>query len=119
MWTRDRGNVDVTASTTWVAADSNLSDGLTPTAIATVTAPGVIVPLAAGNIAIHVRSLDDHQVAPHTYAVAQGSSAIALAPYLMGLVSEADGATPIANVRAARVCSPLASPQRERQLREC
>jgi hypothetical protein len=95
MWIRNEGEVDVTALATWYAADSNLSDGLTPSSVAKVSSPGRITPVQPGNVSIHVRYLADHTTAPHSYAVDRAAPAVALAPCLMGFVSEADGTTPI------------------------
>jgi hypothetical protein len=101
MWSYGQATIDVTDSATWMVADSNLSDGLPPSSVAMVAAPGRIVPLRQGNIAIHVRSptVLGQVVAPHTYAVDPAARAIALAPNLFGFVFEEDGFTVISNVR--------------------
>jgi hypothetical protein len=102
MWSYGQATIDVTGSATWVVADSNLSDELTPSSVAMVAAPGRIVPLRQGNISIHVRSPTvqvAHVVAPHTYAVDPAAPAIALAPDLSGFVFEVDGFTLIPDVR--------------------
>jgi len=82
-----------------MVADSNLSDGLTASSVAVIAAGGRIVPVSRGNIAIHVRAPAAHVVAPHTNAVDPAAQVIVLAPYLVGFVSEADGATPVADAR--------------------
>jgi hypothetical protein len=83
---------DVTTSATWVIAERYGSDGLTAlTDIAVVTAPGRIVPVRSGNIAILVRIPGALSRAPHTYAVDPQAPAIALAPSLS--VAVTDGST--------------------------
>lgn len=98
MWFAGQGDVDVTRDATWFVTDSNLVFD-TPSSVAAVSAPGVFIPIRPGNISIQASYLGDRQAAPHTYAVDPNSPAVALAPYLMGFVSELDGTTPIAGVR--------------------
>src|SRR5712692_6177768 len=64
MWSYGQPTIDVTDSAMWMVADSYSSDGLTPSSVAAVAAPGRIVPLRQGNIAIHVRWPTGHVVAP-------------------------------------------------------
>lgn len=83
------GDVDVTASATWTVAESNSSDGFTSIDVAVVAAPGRIVPVRSGNIAIHVRIPGAHNVAQHTYAVDPAAPAIVLAPAIAVAVTDA------------------------------
>jgi hypothetical protein len=90
---------DLTTSVTWSAADSTLSDGLVPSTVAVVSAQGVLMPQQRGNVAIHARHPRyGHSVAPYSYLVDPSSPAVALAPFLMGFVSEVDGTAPIQGV---------------------
>jgi hypothetical protein len=89
-----QGDVDVTGSATWTVAASNSTDGLTPIDVAVVVA-GRVVPVRAGNIAIHVRTANGHNHAQHTYAVDPAAPPITLAPSMRVVVTEANTGTPI------------------------
>jgi hypothetical protein len=96
MWVRDEHmDVDVTAAVTWSASDSSFSDCPTSSSVAIVASPGVIRPVRRGSVSIHVCNASGHRVALHAYAVDPAGPAVPLAPYVGGLVSEANGATPI------------------------
>ena len=82
---------------TWSVADSALSDGLTPSSAAVISAPGIVTPLRPGIVAVHARYPNvGHSVAHYTYAVDPSSPPVVLAPHLTGFVSEADGQTAVA-----------------------
>ena len=96
--TQGSGATDATNTATWSVADSNLSDGLTPSTVAVVATPGRIVPLRHGDIAIHVRMPAGHVVASNTYEVDPAAEAIPLVPYLSGEITELDSGAPVGGV---------------------
>jgi hypothetical protein len=78
---------------TWRVSSAALS--VRPTTIASVVAAGLVVPHAAGDIAISASYNGSVNSASHAFAVAPDRDAIVLAPYLIGHVLEADGITGI------------------------
>jgi hypothetical protein len=83
----DKGiSTDVTAAASWSASDNWSS--IRPTPVATVSAPGIIAPLRAGNIYIFASYGGSSEFAGHSYAVDPMAPAVSLAPYLTGLVRE-------------------------------
>ncbi|MDE3154340.1 MAG: carboxypeptidase regulatory-like domain-containing protein [Acidobacteriota bacterium] len=93
FWNQGTGDHDVTSLATWSVSSAPFS--ISPTSVAAVSAPGLIVPLADGDVYIRVDYLGQYALAPHSYAMSTASDAVPLAPYLSGEVTEADGTTPI------------------------
>jgi hypothetical protein len=85
LWELGRGERDVTKTATWLVSATPLS--FTPTSLAAVMAPGVIVPRRVGDISIFVEHATSRTVANYSFAVGPERQAVPLAPYLMGFVS--------------------------------
>ena len=96
MWSRGSGDADVTTLATWSVSDKPFS--ASPATIATVSSPGVVTPIHAGDIYIRVDYVAMSTVAPHSYRMTPNATAVPLAPYLTGFVSEINGAMPIGGV---------------------
>lgn len=97
---------DVTPLATWQVSSSALL--AQPTAVAAVEAPGLIVPHAAGNIAVSASYNGTVNLARHAFAVAPDRAAIALAPSLLGHVLETDGVTGIVGATVELLDGPTA-----------
>lgn len=98
------GGVDVTAVAGWSPSADPFSD--VETTVATVAAPGVIVPLRPGDISIRVRYFKASQLALHSYAVDPSAPPIPLANYLSGSVRDVIASTPIEGAKVEIIGGP-------------
>jgi hypothetical protein len=78
---------DVTVAGVWSV--SSEPDTQVDTAVATVSRPGVVAPRTQGNIYIRVTYAGLHQTAGPSFAIDPAAPAVALGPYLEGVVTQA------------------------------